>query len=118
MDIADGFKRSEYEARSLAGRGVSKARRMVNPVWREREDCRRRPPALAAAVLIDRIVSEQKSSVLDILAPADFESVSADEEERNLKVELRRVAEALFGAIDKAGAPGSLRENLRGVLRG
>ena len=118
LDIADGFKRSEYEAPSLTRRGVLKAWRLINPVWREREDCRRRPPRLAAESLINRILSDQKSSVLEILEPTDFESVSAQEEERYMKIELGRIAEALFGNLEQPGAPGSLRQNLRSVVRG
>ena len=117
LDISDSFRRSENEIPSLLARVIGRIRRSIDPTWQQQADCRRRAPKLGVSSLVNKIVSGGKYSLLDIVGPDDFESVSESEERTFLKSELRRLAKALYVDFDQPGSPGTLKSNFQSFLR-
>lgn len=116
LDISDGFRRSEYQVPGVLARVFSRARRKIEPKWQERLDCERRPEHLRIASIVDQIVSSQASSVLEVLGTSAVPSVTLDEETISLKVELRRLCNALYTDFRVPGLAGTLKRNLQMFL--
>lgn len=116
LDISDGFKRSEYQVPGLLGRVFSRARRKIEPKWKERHDCERRPEHLRIAAVVNQIVSSQASSVVDILGTSAVPDVTLAEETISLKVELGRLCNVLYTDFRVPGSAGTLKRNLQGFL--
>ena len=55
---------------------------------------------------------------MDVLEPNDFESVSESEETRVLRMEVRRLAEALYADLDGPAAPETLKASIQAYLHG
>ncbi len=118
LDISDGFRRSEHPIPSLAKRAIGKLRRRINPLWREEADCRGRAARLRVSPLVEEILAKEQYSVMDVLTPNDFESVSESEETHLLKTEVRRLAKALYVDLDGPAAPETLKANIQEYLHG
>lgn len=116
IDISDSFRRDENHRPSLPARAVHRGLRMLDPLWREKRDCRRRAIRLKAAPLIGRILGEGRESILDVRPPGDLESATEAEETQSLRRELRRLMAALYSQPQALAAAGTLRARLQGFV--
>jgi hypothetical protein len=112
LDISDSYSYKEHAQRPLWQRAVGRLRRELSQNFQQRTDCRRRASKMAAAPLINRIVTEARDSVLDLVDPTRLEHVPEDVETRALKVQLGRLASALYVNYPSASAQGTLRARL------
>jgi hypothetical protein len=108
-DIHDGFDFSEDPPRTP----LERARSLVLgvPQIRQRRDLWRRPRRLAEQRRIGELVISGKDTLLDVLPPARA-TADAATETAELKRQLRRVIDALYGGRTDGPAPGSLRARL------
>lgn len=116
FDISDSFRRDETHVPRLPVRAVHRGLRMIDPLWREKRDCRRRAPRLKAGPLIDRLVSGAHDSILDVISPEDLPSGTVAEETAALRTELGRLMAALYRDPTARAAPGSLKAKLQGFV--
>jgi hypothetical protein len=98
MDISDSFSASEY--RTLFRKVFNRMTRLVAPYHRQRADCRKRAPRLAAGDKISAILSGELNSVLDL--PDETTKMSRSEEIACLKVEVGRLIHGLYGGTRPA----------------
>ena len=116
LDIADGFKRAENKLGSVPERVLGRIRRTLNPLWREERDCKMRPQALAVAATMSSIVAGGKDSVLDVRTSSAFETATVEVEDAAMRVELRRLATAMYGDFARPGKPGTLKARFQAFL--
>jgi hypothetical protein len=116
FDISDSFRRDENHKPPLPLRAVHRGLRMIDPLWREKQDCRRRAPRLRVGAQIDRLVTGAHDSVLDLVSPDDFTLVTDAVETASLRVELGRLMGALYRDPVSRAAPGSLHSKLQGFV--
>jgi hypothetical protein len=116
LDISDSFRRDENNRPMLAVRIVHRGLRILDPMWREKQDCRQRAPSLRAGPLINRLVSEARNSILDILSPADFPASTVAAETVALRMELGRLMKALYRDPASNAAPDSLQAKLQSFV--
>ncbi|MBC7804175.1 MAG: capsule biosynthesis protein [Candidatus Parcubacteria bacterium] len=111
LDISDSYVQRETMRPDLPQRVLNRAMRFFDPKHREKSDCRRRAGRLAAGRLVNSIIAGGKASVLDAADPARLGSATEAEETAALRVEMRRIISALYGA--EAQSPsGSLHASL------
>lgn len=96
IDIGDSFDEVETRKRSFFQKVTDRLRLTVNPDFRQHRDIsHRRSPPLAAEQIAD-IVESAAPTVADRLDLSELERASLEEETSALRVELRRLAEALY----------------------
>jgi hypothetical protein len=104
ISIGDSFDEVENRKRSLLQKVVDRLRRFINRDFRQLRDLkRRRSPPLAVEQIAD-IVESAASTVVDRLKPSDLKRASVEEESSALRVELRRLAEALYPSPQQQAA--------------
>jgi hypothetical protein len=108
LDISESFSTSEH--RSLVARAASKLMRSIFPAREQEADCRNRASRLLCASRINRMLTDQMRSVLD-LDEMDA-TVTESQETAFLKQEVRRLADGIFGASGDS-QQGSLADKLR-----
>ena len=113
IDISDSFRRDENRKPSIPIRAMQRGLRMIDPMWREKLDCRRRAPELSAGPLIDRLVSGAHDSILDLVSAADFPKATLEIETAALRSELGRLMAALYRDPGSQAASGSLQAKLQ-----
>jgi hypothetical protein len=111
IDIGDSYAQREHQSVSLPQRVAAKARRMIDPEFTQRRDCRLRQPQMAATAMINRIVESGSETVLDILDPPRA-TVTLEQESSALRGEIRHLVAALYPASQSIRA-GTLHANLR-----
>jgi hypothetical protein len=116
IDISESFQRDEHHIPPLPVRAWNRARRVVDPLWREKRDARRRVAALERARLIERVLKEGHDSILDVLSPDDFPGATHAEETAALRGELRRLMEALYPEPQAPAAGRSLKAKLQSFV--
>jgi hypothetical protein len=116
FDISDGFKRDENHKPALPVRAVHRGLRMIDPLWREKQDFRQRAASLGAGPLIRRLVEGAHDSVLDLRSAADFPSASLAAETAALRAELGRLMAALYRDPASQAPPGSLQAKLQSFV--
>jgi hypothetical protein len=96
LDISQSFSKNENAP--MPRKAVSKLLRMVAPGAAERRDCRRRSKRLAAGAIVNRVIGDALATAVDIgeLGPA----ITVAEENENLKREVARLVDGLFGPVD------------------
>lgn len=112
LDISDSYSYKEHAWRPIWQRVVGRVRRELSPHSQQRSDCKHRAAKMLAAPLINRILTEARESVLDIVDTSQLECVSEEVETRALKVQLGRLVSALYGDQPSAQASGTLRQRL------
>lgn len=112
LDISDSYWYKENARRPIWQRIVGRIRRELFPNFQQRWDCGHRAHKMAVAQVIDRIVTETRDSVLDLVDPNRLERVSEEVEIRGLKVQLRRLSSALYGDQPSSPVPGTHRQRL------
>ncbi len=96
IDIEDSFHESETRKRSLFEKIVNRLGLAIDKDFNQHRDLRRRrSPPLAAAQIVD-LVETAAPTVSDRLDFSRLERASLEEETGALRVELRRLGEALF----------------------
>jgi hypothetical protein len=96
INISDSFDEIENRKRSLWQKATDRLRLVANRDFRQLRDLkRRRSPPLAAGQIAD-IVESAAPTVVDRLKPCDLKRASVEDEASALRVELRRLAEALY----------------------
>jgi len=96
LDISESFSRSEN--RSTLAKVISKLMRGIAPYREQESDCRDRALRLSCSGMINLVLSDQLTSILDI--DEHDVTVSHSEETGSIKREVRRLVEALYGAKD------------------
>lgn len=106
-DIGDGFDFTETRANTLVGR----ARDMLLAVHgiHQRRDLARRPRVLREQQRLGELILSGKPSLLDF-PPSDRRAVSDATETAALRLEIRRLVQALYA--NAAHQPGGLRDRL------
>ena len=111
VDISDGFDFSEDPPRST----LQRARNLVLavPAIRQRRDLWRRPQALAAQRRLGELILSGKPTLLDVAQ--DRRAVGEATETAALRVQVRRLMQALYPNAQGSPVPGSLRQRLTSV---
>jgi len=112
IDIAESYSPQDGQARSVLQRVVKRVQRVVAPMHRQRQDCRKRAERLNASDTVDALFRSRAATPLDVDADHPLPGVSQEEEDRVLRSELRRIGTALFGSGSNHG-PGTLAARLR-----
>ena len=94
--IGDSFLEVEHQVRPLYRRAFDRVRRKLDPMFKERSDCRRREPRLAAAADIAALIESGKESLLELEVAAVSQSASLEQEAMALRSELRRLIASLY----------------------
>lgn len=107
LDISESFAADEHG--SFLQKGIKRSLRSVAPTREQRQSTSARAPRLLSAGRINRIISDELNSAVDIdeSAPA----VTYAEETEFLKREVRRIVEGLYGAgrgFERNSLPGKL----------
>jgi hypothetical protein len=117
IDLGESVSLLENVRPTLHMRARRRLLDLFSPIHSEVSDCRGRAKRLRMSDLIARVIEEGRNSLLEVLTPADLGPRSLAEEDRALRQELRRLAEALYGP--RLEAPGGkLKANLLRVLGG
>jgi hypothetical protein len=104
ISISDSFDEVETRNRSFLQKVTDRIRLTANPDYRQHRDLRRRrSPPLAAEQIAD-IVESAAPTVVDRLRLTDLKRASVEEETAALRVELRRLAEALYPSREQQAA--------------
>jgi hypothetical protein len=82
------------------------------PQFDERADCRRRARRLRNAGLINQVFVSRAESILDVNEQWAKSGASAEEEHRNLQIELRRLMQARYSEVSPAASGRPLRTKL------
>jgi hypothetical protein len=114
-DISDGFDFSEVRARSIAER--ARGLLFLVPGVREQRDLLRRPVRLRQRRRLSDVILSGKGSLLDLPAE-ERDEVDEATETVALRREIGRLMQALYGRVEGAPSPGSLRERLDSIRRG
>jgi hypothetical protein len=96
IDISDSFDEVENRKRSLVHKVTDRLRRVANQDFRKVRDLKRRQSPPLAAVQIADLVESAVPTVVDRLKSNEVERASAEQEVAALRVEMRRLAEALY----------------------
>jgi hypothetical protein len=94
LDISESFSKSE--SAPLARKLISRILRTVAPGFEQRRDCRKRTKRLEAGATVNRIIDERWAAAVDM--ELHRSSITAAEETENLKREVARLVDGLFGA--------------------
>jgi hypothetical protein len=94
--IGDSFPEVEHQVRPLYRRAFDRVRRKLDPMFKERSNCRRRRPRLAAAADIAALIESGKESLLELGGADVSQEVTLEEETTTLRGELRRLIAALY----------------------
>ncbi len=94
LDISESFSVSEHS--SIFRKGARKLLNTILPTGGQRVDCHKRAPLLASAGRMNRILIDELDGAIDLddVVPR----VSYEEETVFVKREVRRIAQALYGA--------------------
>lgn len=117
IDISDSYRELEHPSRTWSARIFRALRRMLGPNYHKRADCRRRPRAIAARTLINQLITESRSSILDILPADTFPTTGVAQETQQLTHELHRLMRALYSDPFSAAAHGTLKSRLQNYVR-
>jgi hypothetical protein len=96
IDIADAYDASEYPSTSFAARAWARLLRALDPLWRQRRDCARRPPRMRAQAQIAALFASGADSVLDARVPVPPVSGPAEPEEAVIRTEIARLVAAMY----------------------
>lgn len=96
ISIASGYPAASSSGRSIGRRLLDRLLRKVDPLVTERRDCRRRGRVLDTLGDIVRVIESGALSPADLLDPHTAEQSTFDQETGNLKLEVTRLANALY----------------------
>jgi hypothetical protein len=96
VSIASGYPAASSSGRSIGRRLVDRLMRKVDPLVAERRDCRRRGSPLDTSGEIVRVIESGALSPADFLDPETTEQSTLEQETRNLKLEVTKLANALY----------------------
>lgn len=97
IDIADSFPLKEDRARSILHRVAKRLERLVDPLYQQKRDCKRRAGRLRASQAVDAMFRSGAATPVDPDVWIPGPEISQEEEDRVLCSELVRLGEALFG---------------------
>jgi len=112
LDISDSYAYKEHASRPIWQRVFGRICRELSPHFQQRRDCKHRATRMISAPLINRIVTEGRDSVLDILEPSQHERVSDEVETRALKNQIGRLVSALYGEQSRLPISHTLHQRL------
>jgi hypothetical protein len=112
LDISDSYHYKEHARRSILQRVVGRIRRQLNPHFQQQSDSKHRAVRMGAGPLIARVVTEARDSMLDLLNIDQLVRVSEEVETRELKIQIGRLASALYSDASMKPMPGTLRQCL------
>ena len=97
IDLSESYSGSENQTDGLPRRAFNRARRAINPHYRQLRDCANRAPRLNQAPIIVRLLEDARDSILDLRVELGFEPVSIEDETAGLKRETGRLLEIMYG---------------------
>ena len=115
IDIRDGYPRTEHlqpPKLPLGKQILQRLRRKIDPSYDQRRDCRRRPEALAGGNDFNVILQGSLATPLELTSRTHTSEVTRELEDRMLRSEVSRIAEALYGA-QRSSARGKLARRLQ-----
>ena len=116
IDLSDSYAHHEHARPSLPVRLIRKFERMVNPTTATQlRDTRARARRLRMGPLVARAIASGSGTLLEMMTPADLPSSTQAEEAQSVRIELRRIAQALYGR-DFSRPGGQLKRNLLSVV--
>lgn len=114
IDISDSYSEIENPVRSIPQRLFHRIRRALTPKYVQHGDIRRRNPQLAAAAQVNRLFWGGAWTTIEQISVENCEQDSLENETMALRVELRRLADALYPNAELRAASG-LYDKLIGV---
>lgn len=94
--IGDSYPKDTGKSRGFRQRVVEQIDRRLLPGFEQKWNCFQRRPALGAARQIRELIETGASSLIERIEPGDNDRQAIEVEERALRREVRRVAEALY----------------------
>jgi hypothetical protein len=98
INISESYPQRKQHGLNIFERAIRRITHVVKPNHVQLEDCRRRAPTLHARALINKIVISGSNSLFDQVNEEELEHVPLELETHFLKMQLRRLANALYGA--------------------
>jgi len=96
--IGDSYPELEHISRSVPRKVIDRIQSRLDPDFRQHRDLKRRLPHMQAEKQIDEILTTKACCLPELMDPEQVEQASFDEETAALRVELKRLADALFPA--------------------
>jgi hypothetical protein len=109
--VSDSYSHHEHARPALPLRVVRRLERMVNPAATQARDCRARAARLRMGPMVAKAIASGSRTLLELMTPADLPSATQAEEMQSVRIELRRLAQALYGR-DLSRPGGQLKRNL------
>lgn len=100
IDIEDGYPQREHlklQTLSLGKQVLQRILRKIYPNSDQRRDCRRRPEMLTAGNDISALLRGNLATPLELVSRMQESKVTLDVEDRMLRSEVSRIAQALYG---------------------
>lgn len=100
IDIEDGYPQREHlklQKLPLGKQVLQRILRKIDPNSDQRRDCRRRPEVLAAGNDINALLRGDLATPLELASRMQASKVTLDMEDRMLRSEVSRIAQALYG---------------------
>lgn len=117
IDIQDGYPPKKHvnpPNRSFGKYILHRLRRKFDPNFDQRGDCRRRPNVLAGGNDIDALLRGNLETPLDLAARTQASEMTLDLEDRMLRYEITRIAQALFES-QRSSLGGNLARRLQAL---
>jgi len=117
IDIEDGYPQREHlklQKLSLGKQVLQRILRKIDPNSDQRRDCRRRPEVLAAGNDINALLRGNLATPLELASRMQANEVTLDLEDRMLRSEVSRIAQALYGS-QRSPAGGKLARRLQAL---
>lgn len=111
LDIGDAYAERETACPPLLSRAWRRARRMLDPLYAERSDCKRRPAAARAAPLLVRLIESGADTLLDVLREDELGAATPAQEAAAIRSQIGRLIPYLYPGRSGA-APGTLHARL------
>jgi len=117
IDIQDGYPQREHVKPpnlSFGKQILQRLRRKMDPNYDQRRDCRRRPEVLAGGNDFNALLRGNLATPLELASRTQASEVTLDLEDRMLRSEVSRIAQALHGS-QRPSAGGKLARRLQAL---
>lgn len=96
ISIESGYQGGPASKRTIPRRAVDRVMRKFDPLFAERRDCRQRCRPVESADDIVRVIESGAASPADLLDPEMIERSTIEQETKDLKREVTKLANALY----------------------
>ncbi len=96
VSIESGYQGGPTSKRTIPRRAVDRLMRKFDPLFAERRDCRKRSRPIDSADDIVRIIESGAASPVDLLDPETIERSTVEQETKDLRREVTKLANALY----------------------